>query len=212
MFLLNFISRAWDWVRTELCHCQYKKIHKSARIHYTVSVSNTNNLIMEENTNIDSGAVIMNTRANFVMKKNSGAAVGLLAITGNHMSVIGKYFKQITDKIKDELDINHEMDKDIIVEEDVWIAARVTLLSGTNIGRGAVVGAGSVIRSKVPPYAIVVGNPAKIVGFKFSPEQIIQHEKELYPLEERLPFETLEKNYKKYFLDRVSEIKSFTRI
>ena len=88
--------------------------------------------------------------------------------------------------------------QDITVAEDVWMATNVTLLMGAHIGRGAVIGAGSVIRSKVPPYAIVMGNPAMIVGFKFNPEQVIEHEKALYPPEERLPLDLLEKNYKKY--------------
>lgn len=43
---------------------------------------------MDGYTNIDAGATIMNTRAKFVMKKWSGAAIGLLAVTGNHMSVV----------------------------------------------------------------------------------------------------------------------------
>ena len=74
---------------------------------------------MDGYTNIDAGATIMNTRAKFVMKKWSGAAIGLLAVTGNHMSVVWKSLKHINDKDKDVFDINHEMDKDIVVEEDV---------------------------------------------------------------------------------------------
>ena len=74
------------------------------------------------------------------------------------------------------------------------------------------VGSGSVVRSSIPPYAIVIGNPAKIVGFSKTPEEIIEHEKALYPEEERLPLELLEKNYNKYFLKRLKEIKEFTRL
>ena len=86
----------------------------------------------------------------------------------------------------------------------------MTLLSGVHLNRGATVGAGSVVRTSIPPYAIVAGNPAKIVGFRFTPEEIIEHEKVLYPEEERLPLELLEKNYKKYFLDHIKEIKAYT--
>ena len=59
---------------------------------------------------------------------------------------------------------------------------------------------------------MVIGNPAKVVGFSFTPEEIIEHEKVLYPEEERLPLELLEKNYNKYFISRIKEIKQFTRL
>ena len=166
---------------------------------------------MAEATNLDAGAIIMNTRAKLIMKKWSGAAIGLLAVTGNHMQLVGKSLKQITDADKDKLDINHELDKDIVVEEEVWIGSNVTLLAGVTLGRGSIIGASCVVRSgKVPPYVVLAGNPAKVVAFRFTPEEIIEHEKALYPEEERLPFELLEKNYKKYFLDHIKEIKAYT--
>lgn len=61
---------------------------------------------------------------------------------------------------------------DIIIENDVWIGANSTILSGIKICNGAVVGTGSVVTKDVPPYAIVAGNPAKIVKYRFSEEQI----------------------------------------
>ena len=149
---------------------------------------------MDELTNIDRGAVIMNTKAKFIMKKYSGAAIGLTVITGNHLSPLGIWRKFVTEEMKEQLDENHNLDKDIIVGEDVWIGANVTLLAGTDIGRGAIIGAGSVVRTKVPPYAIVTGNPAKIMGFVFDPKQTLEHEALLYPEHERLSKDFLEKN------------------
>ena len=125
------------------------------------------------------------------------------------MSIVGKNVKDVTNGVKDEFDTNNEYDKDVIVEEDVWIGARVTLLQGITIGRGSEIGAGSVVRTSVPPYAIVIGNPAKVIGFRFTPVEILEHEKTLYPEEERLPIELLEKNYKKYFKDHYKEIRSY---
>lgn len=189
----------------------YPNIHKTALISPDMKVYKPSNLIMGENTNLD-GGIIMNTRAKLIMKKNSGAAIGLLAITGNHMSVVGLILKQVTDTVKDKLDVNKDMDKDIIVEEDVWIAANVTLLSGSRLGRGSEIGAGSVVRGAIPPYSIVIGNPCKIVGFRFTPDEIIEHEKAQYEESERLPLELLQKNYEKYFLNRIKEVKQFTRL
>lgn len=52
----------------------------------------------------------------------------------------------------------------IVLGENCWIGARAVLLSGACIGEGAVVGAAAVVDFEVPPYAIVAGNPARIVG------------------------------------------------
>ena len=60
----------------------------------------------------------------------------------------------------------------IIVGDDVWIGYRATILSGVEIGQGAIIAAGSVVTKNVPPYAIVGGNPAKVIRFRFS-ERII---------------------------------------
>jgi virginiamycin A acetyltransferase len=66
---------------------------------------------------------------------------------------------------------------DIIIKSDVWIGTNVTLIDGITIGNGAVIAAGSVVVKDVPPYAIVGGNPAKILKYRFSPEIINEIEK-----------------------------------
>jgi serine acetyltransferase len=71
------------------------------------------------------------------------------------------------------MDMGHPSCKgDIIIENDVWIGAKATIMSGVRIGNGAIVAAGSVVSKDVPPYAIVAGNPAKVVKYRFSDEQI----------------------------------------
>jgi acetyltransferase-like isoleucine patch superfamily enzyme len=57
---------------------------------------------------------------------------------------------------------------DIVIGSDVWIAANAIILSGVTIGDGAVVGAGAVVVGDVPPYAVVAGNPARVVRKRFS--------------------------------------------
>ena len=191
---------------------RFPNVDKKSCLHHSAIVYNPRNLYMAENTNINAGATIMNTRAKVIFKKNSGAAFGFTAVTGNHMSIVGLNLKQIDDSVKDKMDINHEMDKNIVVEEDVWIGNHVILLSGVTVGRGAEIGAGSVVRISVPPYAVVIGNPSKIVGFRFTPEEIIEHEKVQYDESERLPLDLLNKNYEKYFINRIKDIKQFTKL
>ena len=65
---------------------------------------------------------------------------------------------------------------DIIIKNDVWIGANVTLLDGITIGNGAVIAAGAVVVKDVPPYAIVGGNPAKLIKYRFSHDIIEQLE------------------------------------
>ncbi|MEO1729302.1 MAG: acyltransferase [Pseudomonadota bacterium] len=62
----------------------------------------------------------------------------------------------VTDQVMDEADV--------IIGADVWAGARAILLPGVTIGDGAIIAAGSVVRQDVPPFAIVAGVPAKVVG------------------------------------------------
>jgi acetyltransferase-like isoleucine patch superfamily enzyme len=66
----------------------------------------------------------------------------------------------------------------ITVGDDVWIGANVMVMSGVAIHQGAVIAAGSVIAKDVPAYAIVAGNPAKVVRYRFD-ESVISKLKKL---------------------------------
>lgn len=51
----------------------------------------------------------------------------------------------------------------VVIEDDVWIGTRAIILPGRRIGTGAIVAAGAVVTKDVPPYAIVGGNPARVI-------------------------------------------------
>lgn len=92
---------------------------------------------------------------------------------GDHrIDLIGKHIYEIGEDEK-----LPENDKDVIIEDGVWCGCNVTILKGCHIGKGAVVAAGSVVTKDVPPYAIVGGNPAKVIKFRFTEEQIKEHER-----------------------------------
>jgi acetyltransferase-like isoleucine patch superfamily enzyme len=79
------------------------------------------------------------------------------------------------------------------------------------IGRHARIGAGTYLRSNVPRYAIMMGNPAKIIGFLYTPEEMREFEKENYNENDRTSVEQYEKDYNKYYRTRLLEIKKFVQ-
>lgn len=121
-------------------------------------------------------AVIYSTKASVYIGSKVGIAPYLKIITGNH-SVLhigafifdGNYPKKAED------------DKDVIIEGDSWFGINVTILSGVTVGRGSVIAAGAVLNKSCPPYSIVGGVPAKVLKYRFSIDEALEHEKKLYP-------------------------------
>lgn len=128
----------------------------------------------------------MATRAKIIIKNHFVSGPGLTIITGDHMPIIGKFIDEVTNDDKERLDIQHDFDKDVIIEEDVWCGANVTILKGVKIGRGAIIAAGSVVTKDVLPYSIYGGVPARFIKKRFTDDEIREHEQHLYSLEERL--------------------------
>lgn len=98
----------------------------------------------------------------------------------------------------------------ITIEYGAWIGqGSIIGEECKRIGRFAQIGAGTVVRNPIPSYAIVVGNPAKIVGFLYAPEEVIKFEEDNFPESERTDIEKYTKLYEKFFINRISEIKHF---
>lgn len=201
LFLSVFTSIYRNYFKTKRSKFGY--IDPTARVRFPILIKGIENVYMYENTHILGHSKLITTQARFIMKKNSAAAEGLTVVTGNHIAFKGEFL------IEKAGDLDVQIPQDVIVNEDVGIYSNVTLLAGIVVGRGAIIGSGAVCRKSIPPYSIVMGNPAKIIGFKFSPEEIIEHEKVLYPENERLSLDLLQKNYDKYFIRRRQQIKSF---
>lgn len=92
------------------------------------------------------------------------------------------------------------------IGDEVTLSLGVKVLGPVTIGRGSLINANSVVTTNVPPYAVVTGNPAKIMGFRMTPKEIVNYEKLHYDEEYRLSLDLLESNYQKYFLNRRKEI------
>ena len=59
-----------------------------------------------------------------------------------------------------------------IIGNDVWVGSNAIILRGVKIGNGAVIGAGSIVTHDIPPFAVAVGCPAKVIKYRFSESQI----------------------------------------
>lgn len=108
---------------------------------------------------------------------------------GNHTTIYeGRYMYDIGDSEK-----RQEDDLGVNICDDVWIGARAIILQGVTIGRGSIIGAGAVVTKSVPPYAVVVGSPARVVKFRWTVDKILLHENKLYPKEKRYDRAELDK-------------------
>ncbi|MBQ6085464.1 MAG: acyltransferase [Bacteroidaceae bacterium] len=160
-----------------------------------VNIANPSNVFLYGNNKIEH-CTITASLAKFVMKTGSAAAEGLSVHTGNHLRILGKYYRNVTNDEK--IASGQVLDKDVIVEEDVWIGCNVTLLAGITIGRGSTVAAGAVVTKSMPPYCICGGVPAKFIKFYWTIDQILEHEAKLYPENERYTREQLEEIFDKW--------------
>lgn len=107
--------------------------------------------------------------------------------------------------------VNHEANG-AIIEDNVEFSLGVKVFGPIRIGRGAIINGNSTIMHNIPPYAIATGNPAKVIGFRMEPEQIVEYEKKMYSEENRIPLEKLKKNYEKFYLKKIKEITKFVTL
>lgn len=156
-----------------------------------------NNIYLHKYSRIMPQCIIMASGGKFIFKKFCGASLRLTVVTSNHCPSVG-----IPNTLNNTLHINEVIKGDVVVDEDSWLGINVTLLPGAHIGRGSVVGANSLVNKEFPPYAVIVGTPAKIIGAKFTKEQILKHEELIYPKHERFTKEYLDDLFNKYYSDK----------
>lgn len=129
--------------------------------------------------NIEKGALIPPT--GIVLGENSGIGMEcrlLSYVTFGKNVIMGPYCFFCT-KNHEFADTDVPMMKQgyrpiqpIIVGDDVWFGQGVIVLPGVHIGTGSIIGAGAVVTKDIPDYAIVGGNPAKIIKYRKQPEAL----------------------------------------
>ena len=144
------------------------------------------NIFMDDYSIIQDRNNFISYDGKLVLGKYSVISSGCIIVPANHQPAVGVPFYVAT--------MTHIGDdsRTIEIAEDVWVGAGCILLPKCKIGRGAIVGAGSLVTKEIPPYAVAVGHPAKVVAAKFSKEMIIEHEKSLYDDSERMSLADVE--------------------
>jgi acetyltransferase-like isoleucine patch superfamily enzyme len=112
----------------------------------------------------------------------SEITIGKYCSIGNNLKIISAEHPSSVNRqvvsnypFAEKLNINYpkcRVGESVKIGNDVWIGENVIMIAPIIIGDGAIIGAGSVIKGNIEPYSVVVGNPAKIVRYKFNPDQI----------------------------------------
>lgn len=171
------------------------------RNHVTLKFAVRKNVVFGHNLHVGPGSVVeapdyLSIGDDVYIGKNCtiecDGSIGNHVLIANMVGLIGRYdhdYSVIGVPVRQSPWIG-DLDYDgpgkglkIVVEDDVWIGYGAILLSGIKVGRGAIIAAGSVVTRDVPRYTIVAGTPAKVLNHRYTPQQIIEHEKRLYPIE-----------------------------
>lgn len=124
------------------------KIGRGSRLYLGTHIRIPKNLVIGSNCNILND-VFLDAAGGLTIGNDVSISFRSLILTGGH-DVNDSYFKA-----------DHQP---ISICDHVWIGSNATILKGITIGEGAVVCAGAVVTKDVPPYAIVGGVPAKVIG------------------------------------------------
>lgn len=192
MMLFKILFQGFEKVKDTLMSRWYKSQMKTCgsnvRLHPSTSVYfGIENLSLGNNVSIPRYAHIFCTDAPLTIGNNVIFGPSPTIVTGNHrIDVIGKPMIDVNEKLP-------ENDEEVIIEDDVWVGANVTILKGVTIGRGSVIAAGAVVSRCVPPYSVSGGVIARHLKFRFTVDEILEHEKILYSEEQRYTREYLNK-------------------
>lgn len=170
----SFISYMWDLMWAPIWKKCMKFCGKGVYFRpMSCDIKGIENLSIGNGSVIPKGSTFYCTRAELIIGNKVILGPKPTIITGDHrIDIIGKYIIDVTDEEK-----LPEQDSAVVIQDDVWAGANVTILKGVTIGRGSVIAAGSVVTKSCLPYSIIGGVPARLIRMRFTPEEIIEHER-----------------------------------
>jgi acetyltransferase-like isoleucine patch superfamily enzyme len=138
------------------------------------------NISIGDNVSLGYRPILIASQSHIVIGNNVMFGPQVTIRGGNHRTdILGRFMISVTNEEKRPSD-----DPGVTIKDDVWIGTRAIILAGVTIDTGAIVAAGSVVTKSVPSYAIVGGNPAKIIKMRWSKDEIEEHERLLSYLSE----------------------------
>lgn len=149
VFLLHLVGYVpFHHLRRAFYRAGGVKIGKGSSIHMAARFYDPHNISIAEDTIIGEGAVL-DGRDKLVIGSHVALATGVMIFNSQH-EINDEYFSP--------------SNAPVVIEDYVFIGPRAIIQPGVKIGEGAIVAAGAVVSKDVPPYAIVGGVPAKIIG------------------------------------------------
>lgn len=162
------IDRIHSFCTREYDKTKFRNIGRNVYIGHDC-VFSYKTITIGDDTYIGNKCVLQSAHGNIRIGNHVMFGAGVHIHGGNHLyHHIGKYMK--------ELGKEDGSDGEVLVEDDVWIGSNAIILGSVNvIGEGSIIGAGSIVTKDVEPYSIVAGNPARLIKYRFSKEQIEEH-------------------------------------
>lgn len=144
---------------------QLKIGHNSYLGDYSVFAIASGNSVQRNESSLQIGNYTYVGEFNNIRASGGVIRIGNHCLISQHITLICSNHQIKKDMLIDEQPWT-DNNNFIIIHDDVWIGANSVILPGVTINKGAVVGAGSVVTKDVPEYAIVCGNPARIIKYR----------------------------------------------
>ncbi len=141
------------YIRRLLCKVIFKKAGSNLNIEHGAFFASGLEIEVGDNSGLG-----LDCRVTGPLKIGSDVMMGpdVMIFTQNHETV----------RLDIPMRLQTAPKKPVVIEDDVWISARVIILPGVTVHKGAIIGAGAVVTKDVPEYAVVGGNPARIIKYR----------------------------------------------